>query len=72
MNENVSKVVTELAESQATLSCPASGRVQITSDGYTATGEIVCYSSGTHVMVRLDGTDESVFVPTDLVTEETS
>lgn len=65
-------IVTELAKSQGTQSCPASGRVLITSEGVIATGEIVCYSSGSHVMVKLDGTGQSVFIPTELVTQETT
>ncbi len=65
-------IVEDLAKSQGTQSCPASGRVLVSAEGVSASGTIVCYPSGSHVMVRLDGTDTVVHIPTELVTQETS
>jgi len=65
-------IVTDLAKSLGTQTCPASGRVRVSTEGFSATGEIVCYSNGNHVMVKLDGTGQSVYIPTELVTQETS
>lgn len=72
MTEATTAIVTDLISKVGTIQCPPHGRVTVTAEGFSANGTIVCFSSAHVVMVRLDGTDESVHIPTSLVTKETS
>jgi hypothetical protein len=42
-------------------------RVSVSYRGVTATGTVHCWTSGTHLQVRLDGTDQIVSVPESIV-----
>lgn len=73
---NATDVIADLATKVRVVDSPTKGRVSVTIQGVTATGEIISFGGQIEgsaiVMVKLDGTGDVIGVPDTFVTEETS